>query len=375
MSDETTDLLDGACVDVLPEGDEDVEVESDVPEGALGLALPTSKLWDCGRVLDFHFMGGTAEQQQRVREDASQWTQHANLLMRFDAPADIAEFRVDFRQVGNWSLVGTDNLLRPSPAQTMNIWNLSSILHEVGHAIGCIHEHSSPGSDIEWNKPVVYQALGGPPNNWDKATVDHNVFNKYTAELTQFSKFDPLSIMLYFFPVEWTTNGVATQSNKVLSPTDQMFIRRCYPGCTVDFSKSQLATGGCTVETGPRTMFNRYYGNSWIMNRPYGSFIEVTFDQPRQYAGEDIYTAAKLKMVHLSSMLYRNPGHSPIDITVNGEKIKEDYSPPSGSYMTDEFDITPLMNDGRNVVRLDFKGARSNYWINKLQVDCERAFD
>lgn len=375
MADDTTDLLDGACVDVLPEADGDIEVESDVPEGALGLALPTSKLWDCGRVLDFHFLGGTPEQQQRLREDASQWTKYANLLMRFDAPAETAEFRVDFKQLGNWSLVGTDNLLRPWPAQTMNVWNLSSILHEVGHAIGCIHEHSSPGSAIEWNKPVVYQALGGPPNNWDKATVDHNVFAKYDADQTQFSQFDPLSIMLYFFPVEWTLNGVATQSNKALSPTDQEFIRRCYPGCTVDFSKSQIATGACTVETGPRTMFNRYYGNSWIMNRPGGSFIQVDFHQPKQYAGEDIYTTAKLKLEHLTSMLYRQPGHSPIDITVNDETIKTDYSPPSGTYTTDEFDITELMRDGHNVVRLDFKRARSNYWIRTLQVDCERAFD
>ena len=72
----------------------------------------------------------------------------------------------------------------------MNIQQLSSILHEVGHAIGCVHEHSSPASTIKWNKPVVYQALAGPPNNWDKAKVDFNVFERYAENQTQFSAFD-----------------------------------------------------------------------------------------------------------------------------------------------------------------------------------------
>src|ERR1700738_4673863 len=198
MTESQFELLNNACIDVYPEAESSVTEAA--PEGALELALPTSKLWDSGRVLDFHFLGGTDAQKQAVRINAAQWTKFANLLMRFDVPVTAAEFRVAFDNVGNWSLVGTDNLTRAAPAATMNIQNLSSILHEVGHAIGCIHEHSSPASAIQWNKPVVYQALAGPPNRWDQAKVDHNVFYKYAANLTQFSAFDPASIMLYFFP-------------------------------------------------------------------------------------------------------------------------------------------------------------------------------
>jgi hypothetical protein len=198
------------------------------------------------------------------------------------------------------------------------------------------------------------------------------VFNKYSASTTQFSAFDPASVILYFFPDSWTLDGNGTSDNNVLSGTDTAFIKRCYPGCTADFSKPEIATAACTVETGPRTMFNKAYGNSWVMNQPNASYIEINFDQPKQYAGKNIYRSAKLKMVHLTSMLYPKPGHSPIDIIVNGTVFKKDYSPPSGNYMTDEWDISKLMHDGANSVRLNFKSAKSNYWIQKLQVECDR---
>ena len=363
------DLLDGSCIDVLPEGR---SVEAGAPAGALELALPTNKLWECGRVLDFHFLNGTDAQKATFRSDAAKWSAYANLVMRFDAAVENSEFRVSFGNQGNWSYVGTDNLGIPAGTTTMAIQNLSSIRHEVGHAIGCIHEHSSPASSIEWNKPVVYQVLGGSPNYWDQAKVDHNVFNKYAADQTQFSAFDPNSIMLYFFPASWTLNGVGTHENSALSDTDKAFINRCYPGCTVDFSKPQIATGGCTVKTGPRTFFNNYYGNSWIMNQPNDSFIEVSFNQPKQYNGNDIYRTAKLKMVHLTSMNGPKAGNSPVDIIVNGNVIKSNYSPPSGNYLFDEWDILQYMNNGANTVRINFKSAKTNYWIKKLQVDCAR---
>ena len=367
------DLLDGACLDMLPDPEPEQAREA-APDGALELALPTHKLWPCGKVLDVHFLGGSDDQKKRFRNDASEWAKHANLIFRFDQPIDESEIRIDFAQQGNWSYVGTDNLGRPAGSKTMNIWNLSSIKHEVGHAIGCVHEHQSPSSGIQWNKPVVYQALGGPPNNWNRAKVDHNVFGKYDASTTQYSAFDPDSVMLYFFPANWTLNGVGTHDNDDLSATDKAFIRRCYPGCTVDFSKPDIATGGCTVTYGPRVMFNRYYGNSWIMNYPNASFIQIDFDQPKQYAGQDIYRRVHLNMTHLTSMNGPKAGNSPIDIVVNGHAIKSDYSPPSGNYMNDNFDIAALMRDGHNTIRLNFKSASTNYWIQKLSVDCERNF-
>jgi hypothetical protein len=60
--------------------------------------------------------------------------------------------------------------------------------------------------------------------------------------------------------------------------------------------------------------------------------------------------------------LKKNAGSSPIDIVVNGSKIKGNYSPPSGTWVSDTFDITGQMKDGANTIRLEFQsGAQTNY--------------
>ncbi len=31
-----------------------------------------------------------------------------------------------------------------------------TVIHEFGHALGCVHEHSSPAATIPWNRDAVY---------------------------------------------------------------------------------------------------------------------------------------------------------------------------------------------------------------------------
>ena len=101
------------------------------------------------------------------------------------------------------------------------------VLHEFGHALGAIHEHSSPATPINWNKEAVYKAHEG--TTWDKAMVDHNIFFTYDKTLTNFTAFDPDSIMLYPFPPEWTLDGYSTKENTVLSKNDKDFMKQLYP--------------------------------------------------------------------------------------------------------------------------------------------------
>ena len=56
------------------------------------------------------------------------------------------------------------------------------VLHEFGHAIGLAHEHQNPDKGIKWNEDAVIRDLSGPPNNWDVATIRHNVLNKYAHD-------------------------------------------------------------------------------------------------------------------------------------------------------------------------------------------------
>lgn len=210
--------------------------------GGMEMALETKKLWKPGRTLRIRFLEGQPKVQEGVERAAREWMKYANINLQFVKSGD-AEIRIAFKDDGSWSAVGTDALVTSffnAGEATMNYGWLteqstdedysSVVLHEFGHALGCIHEHQSPGADIKWNKEVVYRDLGGPPNNWDRAQVDSNVFQKYSAGQTQFTAFDPKSIMLYSFSKSWTLDGQTLKANKTLSETDKAFISKEYPG-------------------------------------------------------------------------------------------------------------------------------------------------
>jgi Matrixin len=182
--------------------------------------------------------------QAKVEQYARQWEQYANINFQF-VDGKNAVIRISFEQDGSWSALGTDALVEeyfPKNEPTMNYGWLtpnseeddysSVVLHEFGHALGMIHEHTSPVNGIQWNKEAVYESLSGPPNRWDKETIDFNMFERYTITQTQFTEFDPHSIMLYSFPKEWTLNGMSFPVNTVLSEKDKKFISARYPKTT-----------------------------------------------------------------------------------------------------------------------------------------------
>jgi hypothetical protein len=201
---------------------------------------PIGKAWPSGSPLRVRFMGGTTAQKNTVREQAGWWSDHANLRFEFGNAPD-AEIRITFDpRDGAWSYLGTDCRRIPRDEPTMNLGFMDggTTAHEFGHAIGLAHEHQNPAGGIEWNEEVVIRELAKSPNFWDEATVRHNVLRKYAAEQVNGTRFDPESIMLYFFPAEWTLNGIATKANHVLSALDKQFVAgaRMYPkdGPTID---------------------------------------------------------------------------------------------------------------------------------------------
>lgn len=201
--------------------------------GTVRAIIPIGKLWMNGSTLRVRFIGGSAAQRATAREQALWWTAHANLTFEFgDAPD--AEIRVGFdTNDGAWSYVGTDNRGIPFDQPTMNLGFLDggTAGHEFGHAIGLAHEHQNPAGGIEWNEARVIRDLSGPPNNWDEATIRHNVLNKYRADQIRGTAFDPDSIMLYFFPGSWVKSGAGTHANEVLSAVDKAYIAsaQAYP--------------------------------------------------------------------------------------------------------------------------------------------------
>ncbi|KAL8376465.1 hypothetical protein RB595_007520 [Gaeumannomyces hyphopodioides] len=206
--------------------------------GEMGLALPVGSMWKPGRTLRVKILNGSEKIRGKVRQYANVWTEYANIKFDFVDSGD-AEIRVNIDSSrGSWSYVGTGCLTIAADKQTMNFgWLTDSttetefsrvITHEFGHALGCIHEHQSPAASIPWNKPLVYEYYQ-KTQGWNTAQVDTNMFQLYSSTTTQFSAFDPSSIMLYAVPASLTTNGFSTGWNTQLSETDKAFIAKAYP--------------------------------------------------------------------------------------------------------------------------------------------------
>ena len=103
------------------------------------------------------------------------------------------------------------------------------VRHEIGHALGMIHEHQNPAAlgQIPWDKPKVYAYYA--QQQWSKADVDENIFEVYTEDSTNHTAFDPTSIMEYAVPDSLTIGSFAIGWNTELSPMDIDFMRRQYP--------------------------------------------------------------------------------------------------------------------------------------------------
>lgn len=208
-------------------------------DGSARLAIDTGRLWEPGQTLRVSFMDGHPAVHERVRFYARQWTEHANIHLDFCSdPA--AEIRVAFNaDDGSWSYIGVDALDIASGQPTMNLGWLTPesdeaecarvVLHEFGHALGCIHEHQSPAAAIPWNEEAVYEFFGGEPNCWSREEVYANIFLLYQHSHMRASVFDPLSIMLYAIPPELTQGGYTVGWNSALSEQDKLFIAEAYP--------------------------------------------------------------------------------------------------------------------------------------------------
>jgi hypothetical protein len=223
-----------------------------LPPGAtlqpMKMALLSGKKWKTnGQTLRVRFLDGSPTQRAKTQEKAQEWTSFENVRFDWNGGAD-AELRISFKaDPGSWSAVGTDCLHTDyfkKNKPTMNFGWLKDdtddiewrrvVVHEFGHALGAIHEHQNPEGGITWNEAAVYAAFSGPPNNWTRADIQHNILEKYSLDQLNATKFDPKSIMLYPFPkalikapASLARTGTATNTD--LSARDKQFIGKMYP--------------------------------------------------------------------------------------------------------------------------------------------------
>jgi hypothetical protein len=207
------------------------------------MAVVNSKKWQSGASLKCRFLDGSSKMKKKVEAVAHQWEQYARIKLKF-VTSGTAEIRISFAaDPGSWSAVGRDALngtYFPLHQPTMNYGWLRDdtvddeysrvVLHEFGHALGCIHEHQQPKFDRVWNKAAVLQYFQGPPNYWSPDDIQQNVLGKYSPTGISATQFDPLSIMLYAFDGRLFADGKGpTNSNTKVSPTDITMIKSLYP--------------------------------------------------------------------------------------------------------------------------------------------------
>jgi hypothetical protein len=198
------------------------------------------KLWEKGTVLRVGFLEGEGTLHSRVIEAASQWfMKDVKLSLEHARPGEKSHLRIAFdSRGGSWSYIGTDSRSIHPSQPTMNLgWATletpkedfySVVIHEFGHALGLLHEHNHPEARIEWNKAAVYAELSGPPNFWDKATIDSNVFEKFDESMVITTDFDNVSVMIYTVPERWTLNGKSFLPSWKLSKGDAATIKKLY---------------------------------------------------------------------------------------------------------------------------------------------------
>jgi hypothetical protein len=220
--------------------------------------------WANGTVLRYHFFDrqtdgeevvvtgggrrfvswvGPERQREVVRAAFGEWMDLGIGLrfMEIDDRAE-AEIRIGFMAGdGAWSLLGRDVLGAGVDERTMNFgWSLtdaygrSTARHEIGHTIGMPHEHQNPFAGIEWDEARVYEFLSGPPNNWDRGTIHHNVLRKLAATEVDGSTWDPDSIMEYAFPAGLIVRPERYRTEALrppgtISPIDRQWALTWYP--------------------------------------------------------------------------------------------------------------------------------------------------
>lgn len=217
------------------------ELHANHPVMIARMAIIDNRKWEAGHKLTCRFLDGDKSQQEKVVAKAKMWEKYADIHIDFGSdPA--AEIRISFvADSGSWSAIGQDCKVSSyfhKNAPTMNFGWLRDdtkdeeyervVVHEFGHALGCIHEHQQPNEHLLWDTKAVYAEFSGPPNNWSKADIDSNILQKYSPEGISATRFDRKSIMLYQFDASLFTNHKATPLNFELSKEDKIMIGQMY---------------------------------------------------------------------------------------------------------------------------------------------------
>jgi len=221
-------------------GDKKIKVDfhSNASDTTKGRGLADNYfLWNKGAVIKVKFLSGSADLQNKIFNHAKEWEKYANIKFSLVKSGD-ADIRVWIGNgVGHNSYIGMVSRQIDKDDETMNLDSadingdarfLKGVtLHEFGHALGLLHEHSSPISGIKWNKEKLYTEYA--KMGWTRDDVDNQVFYTYNNSYTNGTKYDNKSIMHYPILPGETVDGYVIDWNLELSKGDIELIKALYP--------------------------------------------------------------------------------------------------------------------------------------------------
>ncbi|WP_264536461.1 matrixin family metalloprotease [Flavobacterium sp. N1736] len=194
--------------------------------------------WKTGQVIKIKFLDGDIPEQELVKKYVNEWAMYVNLKFEYVPITEYAHIRIAFYlgDNGAWSVLGMSNVssIYDQSKPTMRLgslkvakeeWAAQTILHEFGHALGLQHETKNPAATIKWDLPQVYKFYSDM--GWTKEEVDEQIINKVSS--TNYSEYDPLSIMHYYIPPSLTTDGIGVREQYELSIIDKKSINQWYP--------------------------------------------------------------------------------------------------------------------------------------------------
>ncbi len=233
-------------------------------------------LWDNGKEIYVKFMSGSPALQKQIMTAAKEWEKYANIKFKqvTSGPAQIRILLTD--EDGYYSMVGSQASMIPEEEQTMNYDTTGgnfkyphsmrgTVIHEFGHAIGLLHEHSSPVSGIQWDKEKIYAEYA--EMGWDRDMVDAQVFEAYHVSYTNGTMYDNKSIMHYPIDPNHTKNKYKVDWNFSISEGDKQLVSLLYPKGTErvnevarftvsDYTKMEVVNGTDKLSMYPSFVLN-----------------------------------------------------------------------------------------------------------------------